>query len=420
MSENRAKTMKNIRRIAVFCGGRGSATLLKAIVSDPRLGVGALINGYDDGLSTGSIRRAFGMLGPSDVRKNHRTMIPPSLALLGEFIDFRFPVSIEHSQAIDCIRSLVASKADVFGLSECLDILDTASRRLISTHLASFLTHLGRYEAESGEPFLFEDCAIANCLYAGAFEIGGRNFTSMCAAIGSLFGSLGDVVPVSDEALHLVGVSTEGTILASEAELDNPPAETSILELATLRRSLTAEEIADARRLPLYGKLDYLRERAMTPPVTEICANTILNADIIIFGPGTPHTSLLPSYMVDPMGQMVRSARGCKVFVANIAEDAESHGATVGDLLEQTVTRLQQTDSQRFAPARYIDCVVVSRSPYDDSSLRRTRYMPHERSLFGLPILYEFLEHPERPGVHDGLRLLEVVLAWCSRHMRAI
>ena len=55
----------------LFSGGRGSAALARQLVSSPAVSLTIVINGYDDGASTGEVRRFLGdSLGPSDFRKN--------------------------------------------------------------------------------------------------------------------------------------------------------------------------------------------------------------------------------------------------------------------------------------------------------------------------------------------------------------
>src|SRR4051812_33893713 len=58
-------------KIVIFSGGRGSSVLSKELLRDSRISLTLAINGYDDGLSTGEVRRFLGeALGPSDFRKN--------------------------------------------------------------------------------------------------------------------------------------------------------------------------------------------------------------------------------------------------------------------------------------------------------------------------------------------------------------
>ena len=58
-------------RVVLFSGGRGSSVLSKELVRDRRIKLTLAINGYDDGASTGEVRRiSRRCLGPSDFRKN--------------------------------------------------------------------------------------------------------------------------------------------------------------------------------------------------------------------------------------------------------------------------------------------------------------------------------------------------------------
>jgi 2-phospho-L-lactate transferase/gluconeogenesis factor (CofD/UPF0052 family) len=58
-------------KVAVFCGGRGSATIIRELLRSTEVHLALLVNAYDDGLSTGALRNFIpGMLGPSDFRKN--------------------------------------------------------------------------------------------------------------------------------------------------------------------------------------------------------------------------------------------------------------------------------------------------------------------------------------------------------------
>ena len=57
--------------IALFSGGRGAASIARSLLRTPGVDLSLLINGYDNGLSTGALRRYLpGMLGRSDFRKN--------------------------------------------------------------------------------------------------------------------------------------------------------------------------------------------------------------------------------------------------------------------------------------------------------------------------------------------------------------
>src|SRR5215813_6711385 len=95
--------------IVVFSGGRGSSVLSKELLRDPHISLTVAINGYDDGASTGEIRRFLGdALGPSDFRKNASRLarvLQTCPAPLIEILDRRLPAGA----GIEDLRGLLSS-----------------------------------------------------------------------------------------------------------------------------------------------------------------------------------------------------------------------------------------------------------------------------------------------------------------------
>ncbi len=58
----------------------------------------------------------------------------------------------------------------------------------------------------------------------------------------------------------------------------------------------------------------------------------IEQADLILLGPGSLYTSVIPNLLVDGIAQAVCSARGLKIYICNImTQDGETEGMTAGD-----------------------------------------------------------------------------------------
>ena len=58
----------------------------------------------------------------------------------------------------------------------------------------------------------------------------------------------------------------------------------------------------------------------------------ILDADLIVIGPGSLFTSVLPNFLVEDISRSVKSSRAAKVFVCNVANEAgETDGYHVAD-----------------------------------------------------------------------------------------
>src|ERR1700730_7232957 len=63
--------------LVLFSGGSGTHSITEVLLKHPQIALKILINAYDDGHSTGRLRRFIpSMLGPSDVRKNINRLMP--------------------------------------------------------------------------------------------------------------------------------------------------------------------------------------------------------------------------------------------------------------------------------------------------------------------------------------------------------
>jgi uncharacterized cofD-like protein len=60
--------------------------------------------------------------------------------------------------------------------------------------------------------------------------------------------------------------------------------------------------------------------------------HAILDADLVILGPGSLYTSVLPNLLIDSMPEALRASRAIKMYVCNVAtQHGETDGYTVHD-----------------------------------------------------------------------------------------
>ena len=95
--------------MVLFSGGRGSGVLTRQLVANPGISLTVAINGYDDGASTGEVRRFLrDSLGPSDFRKNASrlaTELRTASPALVELLDRRFPAGASEADARAALAS---------------------------------------------------------------------------------------------------------------------------------------------------------------------------------------------------------------------------------------------------------------------------------------------------------------------------
>jgi len=80
------------------------------------------------------------------------------------------------------------------------------------------------------------------------------------------------------------------------------------------------------------GRVRHVWLEPNNPPAFPEAIQAILSAELILIGPGSLYTSILPNLMVPDLAEAIRSSRAFKLFVCNVAtERGETSGFTCGD-----------------------------------------------------------------------------------------
>ena len=67
-------------------------------------------------------------------------------------------------------------------------------------------------------------------------------------------------------------------------------------------------------------------------------AEKLAEADLIIYAPGTQHSSLFPSYLTPGLSDAIaRNLRAIKLLITNIQTDAEIAGSSAVDIIERAL-----------------------------------------------------------------------------------
>ncbi|HEV2801774.1 MAG TPA: 2-phospho-L-lactate transferase CofD family protein [Pyrinomonadaceae bacterium] len=324
--------------VVILCGGRGSGPLANQLL-DQGARVTCLVNAYDDGLSTGRLRYVFDELGPSDLRKNLLSLMnldAPGYWSRYEVFAYRYPAEAERAADFRReVEDLCATGGDTLARGERRELLKMVARmpadaraRFVG-YLRLFLAELVRRERTEGAEFSFADCALGNCILLGAYLEHGRSWTRAIRALEETLQVRGRMEIASEENRHLFALCTDGRVLPSEASVITD-ADGDILELF-----LAKEPVAPLRldRWVAESGVEAARERirrevhAPTAASPEALA-ALRAADVIIYGPGTFHSSLLPTLMIEGVSEAIRASRATKIMVVNIVEEADTRGLT--------------------------------------------------------------------------------------------
>lgn len=390
--------------VTLFCGGRGAASLAGELIGQQDVRLTMVINGYDNGLSTGALRRFVpGMLGVSDFRKNLRHHLDPAdphQAALLELLELRFPAGATPADLHDLLAALDTGRACSF---PWVGDLRPAERVSIARDLAVFESHRA---ARGG--FDLADCAAANLLVAGAYLRLGRDFNRAVAEVAATFGGPARVLNVSDGTdAYLVAVKEDGELLADEADIVAPQSAALIRHVALLPRPVGPEDRALLAGLPADEQAALLRARAVPVPVDPAAAGAVRDADLLVYGPGTHHSSLLPTYLTRGLSDCVRASRArAKVLVMNLRKDHDGLRMDAPALLDSTLAAL---DDPLNAHRTVTHVVYQHRRRRGADAPEVPERIEETGTYRGSRWIAADVEHGVHSGAHDGRRTVALL-----------
>lgn len=393
--------------VVVLNGGRGAATLIPALLAQEGLRVTSVVNAYDDGKSTGAIRRFFGMLGPSDIRKVQELMLresDPDYAANLRLFQHRYP--------LDANREAVLAELTEFADGKRGDLAGAwfSSERVrdaLKVFVGEFVDGLAVIEKVVPERFSFADCSVMNCIYAGAFLHFRRNIEAATMFISRLFKLRGTVLPNSIEAKQLCALREDGQMLYTEAEIVELRSNVRMERIYLLDQPLDRERFG---RLATGEKRQYLDRHHCFVGATPHVRLALQQADVIIYSAGTQHSSLYPTYLTAGLAQGIADNRGAfKAFVTNIGADYETPSYAASDYVKGAFRYLNLADERNYGFDELFDLVMINTGRRKDGET----YVEFDRAGFAeVPVKLELgdFESADAPGRHDGARLVATIL----------
>ena len=374
--------------VVVFSGGRGSGTVVRQLVSRPGVSLTIAINGYDDGASTGEVRRFLGdSLGPSDFRKNASRLareLKSAPADLIDAFDSRLPATDTPEVALERLAELVRSHPAV----------------------GRFVTAFTVEYQRSGA-FRFGDASLGNIVFAGAYLAAGRDFNravdDYCVLLGLPPGLVENVT--DGRNAHLVALDASGRLLRTEEAIVDGRRQNTIDCIFLVDRVPSEAEAETLERLPRAEAIQELERRRPEFALNPRLARKIAAADVIIYAPGTQHSSLFPSYLTPGLGDAIGSnLRAIKLLLTNIQTDAEITGSTAVDLVDRALHYLAQ-GSMSSLPAPCLITHYLMNEPGREEAAPYVQLGPVE--LLEDPRLVRIGAYEDGvSGLHDAGRVL--------------
>ncbi len=306
-------------KIVALGGGTGLSTLLRGLKRHST-NLTAIVTVFDDGGSSGRLRRDLGVLPPGDLR--------------------------------DCLVALAEAEP--------------------------LMTQLFQYRFPGGA---FDGHAFGNLFIASLAGVTG-DLEEAVKEASKVLNIRGRVLPATLQDVVLCAEYEDGSIVAGESKIP------------LARRRI--------RRV-------FLRP-AEVPALPEVLA-AIAEADLILIGPGSLYTSVIPNLLVRGVAEAVRRATAPRVYVCNVmTQPGETDGYTASDHVRALLAAA--------GPGLLTHVLVNTQAPRNAHLLRRYAAegaLPVQADLarlrsLGIEVVGEALMSEEELLRHDPARLAAAVM----------
>jgi uncharacterized cofD-like protein len=253
---------------------------------------------------------------------------------------------------------------------------------------------------------LSKDEALLGRLFQYRFHAGrglvGHNFGNLfLAALTHVTGDFSEAIRVSSKVLAIRGRIFPSTL-------------SNIHLVATLEngRRVRGETKITASHTPI-KKLALSSPRVRAVPEA---IEAINSADLILLGPGSLYTSILPNVLLPEIAQAIAKSKAPRVYIANLmTQPGETAGYALADHLRAI---------QKHAPRRIIDWVVANRQSISPVVAKRYRAEGAEPvaidlgalQKLGVRVILDNLLEEHAVIRHNTQRLSKLLLEEFLRH----
>ncbi len=218
---------------------------------------------------------------------------------------------------------------------------------------------------------LSKDEALLGRLFQYRFHAGrgliGHNFGNLfLAALTHITGDFTEAIRESSKVLAIRGRIFPSTL-------------SNVHLVATLKngRRVRGETRITGSRVPI-KKLELSPKRVRPLP---LAIEAIRRADLILLGPGSLYTSVLPNLLIPEVAAAIAKSKAPRVYIANLmTQPGETAGYALADHLRAI---------QMHAARRLVDFVIANKQPVSPKVARRYKTQGAEPVVIDLPKLNE-------------------------------
>lgn len=276
-------------------------------------------------------------------------------------------------------------------LRQELGVLPPGDIRNCITALADeekLVTELFSYRFESGQGL--EGHSFGNLFLTAICSMTKGDMLEAVRVASRVLNSCGQVLPSTLTNITLMAQLADGRLIKGESQIPHA-----------------------------HGQIKRLYTEPVQPLPTPEAIAAIASADLIVLGPGSLYTSIIPNLLIRGIADAIRQSAARKIYVCNVmTQPGETNNYSVADHVEAVLAHAAcPVDSA----GQLIETVLVNgEAPQavNETGCAPVRYDPERLSSMGIKPLSRPLLSQELSWHHDAQRLARAIMYWFYRQKR--
>ena len=201
-------------------------------------------------------------------------------------------------------------------LRESMDIVPPGDIRNCIAALSQddeIITQLFQYRFDKDSPQDLQNHSFGNLFLTALVELGGsKNMADAVKQACRILRARGTVLPVSNDSMRIKAILEDGREIIGESNI--PKAN---------------------------GKIEKLVCDGPVPPALDEVIDSVKEAEIIVLGPGSLYTSVIPNLLVPELVRAIAESSAIKIYVCNVmTQPGETDGYSVSDHIEAVASHV--------------------------------------------------------------------------------
>ncbi len=196
---------------------------------------------------------------------------------------------------------------------------------------------------------------VGNLLLIALTELNNGSFPKAIQEASTLLSTRGRIIPVSLDGTILCAELVDGDVVSGESNIPGR-ANGKPIERIFLKPRDNGKQHHEPYECAAHTE----------------AVDTIANADVIIIGPGSLYTSIMPNLVIKEIAETIQASDAMKIYICNVmSQPGETDGYSVTDHVEAILAH---------TPGISLDYVVLNNQPAPEKIIERYR----QKELSGL------------------------------------